>query len=114
MRKSEFELPDGMVYLDGNSLGPLPKGVSERLQQTVRNEWSQLLIKGWNDAGWMHQPANLGDRIARLIGASSGSVMVGDTLSIKIYQTLAAALAMRPERRVVLSCLLYTSDAADE
>lgn len=103
MRKSDFELPNGMVYLDGNSLGPMPKGVSARLQKTVHQEWSQLLIKGWNEAGWMQQPALLGDRIAPLIGAPSGSVMVGDTLSIKIYQALAAALAMRSDRRVIVS-----------
>lgn len=103
MRKSEFELPDGMVYLDGNSLGPLPKAVSKRLEKTVQQEWSQLLIKGWNEAGWMQQPSLLGNRIGQLIGAAKGCVMVGDTLSIKIYQALAAALAMRPERRVIVS-----------
>ncbi len=103
MRKSEFVLPEGMIYLDGNSLGPLPKAASARLQKTVQDEWGQLLIKGWNDAGWMHQPTAIGERIGRLIGAPAGTVMVGDTLSIKIYQALAAALAMRPDRRIIVS-----------
>jgi len=69
MRKVEFELPEGIVYLDGNSLGPLPKGVSEQVQKTILDEWRLLLIKGWNDAGWMDQPSKLGNQIAPLVGA---------------------------------------------
>ncbi len=102
-RKHLFELPAGVIYLDGNSLGPLPKSVRARLDAMVVDEWGERLIRGWNDAGWMAQPARVGDRIARLIGAPAGSVVVGDTLSIKVYQALAAALELRPARRVVLS-----------
>ncbi|CAO3432533.1 kynureninase [Azospirillum endophyticum] len=98
-----FRIADGVIYLDGNSLGPLPIGVEERVARTLVEEWGGELIRAWNSAGWMGQPRKLGDRIARLIGASAGSVVVGDTLSIKVYQALAAALAMRPERRVILS-----------
>ncbi len=98
-----FQLPEGIVYLDGNSLGPLPKTAAARIARTVEAEWGGLLIGGWNEAGWMAQPARLGDRIGRLIGAPAGSVVLGDTLSIKVYQALAAALALRPERRVILS-----------
>ncbi len=98
-----FELPEGVIYLDGNSLGPLPVAARARVDAMLRDEWGQMLITGWNKAGWMGQPMALGDRIGALIGAEPGHVTVGDTLSIKVYQALAAALAMRPERRVVLS-----------
>ncbi len=103
MKKQHFHIPDGLVYLDGNSLGPLPKLASVRVQQTITDEWGELLIRGWNQAGWMDQPGRLGDRIGALIGAPSGSVVIGDTLSIKVYQAVAAALNRQPERAVVLS-----------
>ncbi len=102
-RKSLFEIPKGLIYLDGNSLGPLPRGAADRLQRTARDEWGQMLIGAWNSAGWMDQPAQLGDRIAPLIGAHPGTVMVGETLSIRIYQLLDAALRLRPDRKVILS-----------
>ncbi len=98
-----FDLPEGLVYLDGNSLGPLPRATADHVARTLTDEWGQMLIGGWNKAGWMAQPAALGDRIGRLIGAPAGHVMVGDTLSIKVFQALAAALQMRPDRKVVLS-----------
>ena len=101
--RARFHLPEGLVYLDGNSLGPMPKAVPERVRRTVEDEWGAMLIAGWNEAGWMDWPARLGDRIGRLIGAPAGSTMVGDTLSIKVYQALDAALRMRPDRRVILS-----------
>ncbi len=102
-RKRAFDLPDGVIYLDGNSLGPLPKTVVERVAKTVQSEWGGQLIKGWNTAGWMAQPSRVGDRVGALIGAPAGSVVMGDTLSIKVFQALAAGLAMRPDRRVILS-----------
>ncbi|CAM5472851.1 kynureninase [Frigidibacter albus] len=98
-----FHLPEGMIYLDGNSLGPLPRAAAARLARTVTDEWGEMLITGWNRAGWMDQPARSGDRIARLIGAAPGTVVMGDTLSIKVYQALASALELNPSRRVVLS-----------
>lgn len=98
-----FHLPDGMIYLDGNSLGPLPLAARDRIARTVDAEWGDMLITGWNKAGWMAQPHDLGDRIGRLIGAAKGSTVIGDTLSVKVYQALAAALDMSPDRRVVLS-----------
>jgi len=101
--KHLFDLPEGVIYLDGNSLGPLPRAVPDRLNQMVRDEWAGKLIRGWNDAGWMEQPRRVGDMVGALIGAAKGSVMMGDTLSIKVYQGLAAGLAMRPDRRVILS-----------
>jgi len=101
--RAAFVLPEGIIYLDGNSLGPLPKAAAARVAQAVEAEWGQMLITGWNKAGWMEQPARVGDRIARLIGAEPGTVVMGDTLSIKVYQALASALEMNPTRRVILS-----------
>lgn len=101
--KHRFALPDGMIYLDGNSLGPLPVGVAERLQTMVQNEWGNHLIKGWNVDSWMAQPMRVANKIARLIGAPDGSLTMGDTLSVKVYQALSAALKMRPDRKIILS-----------
>ncbi len=98
-----FQLPEGVIYLDGNSLGPLPRAVPERLRRTLQEEWGEMLVTAWNRAGWIDLPRRLGDRIARLIGAGPGTVVLGDTLSIKVYQALAAALELNPERRVILS-----------
>lgn len=102
-KKHLFDIPEGMIYLDGNSLGPLPKGAAERATKTLTQEWGTQLIKAWNTADWMALPQKVGDRIASFIGAAPGSVATGDTLSIKVYQALAAALKMRPDRRVILS-----------
>jgi kynureninase len=98
-----FHLPDGVIYLDGNSLGPMPVAARKRVDACLADEWAEMLITGWNKAGWMDMPARLGDRIARLIGAEPGSVVLGDTLSIKVYQALASALELRPDRKVILS-----------
>ena len=98
-----FQLPAGVIYLDGNSLGPLPRGVETRLLETVNAEWGERLIRAWNDAAWMTLPRRVGDRVGRLIGAATSSVVMGDTLSVKVYQALAAALDLNPDRRVVLS-----------
>jgi len=98
-----FHLPDGVIYLDGNSLGPLPKAAAGRVGRMMTEEWGKELIRGWNSAGWMTEPRRIGDRIGRLIGAPEGTVVVGDTLSIKVYQALASALELNPARRVILS-----------
>ena len=103
LRKEAFDLPEGVIYLDGNSLGPLPKGAEAKVADVLHAQWGQELIKAWNTAGWMDLPRRVGDRIGGLIGAPVGSVATGDTLSIKVYQALAAALKMRPDRRVILS-----------
>ena len=102
-KKELFDIPDGLIYLDGNSLGPLPKGVAEAVQNTVSVQWGGQLIKGWNTCHWMEQPVRVGNQIAGLIGAPAGSVVMGDTLSIKVFQALAAALAMQPSRKIILS-----------
>ena len=101
--KQRFDLPDGMIYLDGNSLGPLPKSVPDRVAKTVRSEWGGDLITGWNVDNWMAQPLTVANRVARLIGAPAGSTVLGDTLSLKVHQALSAALQMRADRKVILS-----------
>ncbi|MFZ1815867.1 MAG: kynureninase [Rhizobiaceae bacterium] len=98
-----FHLPDGLIYLDGNSLGPLPLNAVQRASGVMADEWGEMLITGWNKAGWMQLPIKIGNRIAKLIGAEEDSVVVGDTLSIKVYQALASAIDLNPERRVILS-----------
>ncbi len=101
--RARFRLPEGVTYLDGNSLGPLPVGAAERAAEVIAGEWGAMAVAGWTRAGWMEAPTRVGDRIARLIGAAPGTTVVGDTLSTRMYQALAAALALRPRRRVVLS-----------
>jgi kynureninase len=101
--RSLFHIPDGVVYLDGNSLGPLPVAATDRVSRMMSEQWGKELIRGWNTAGWMAQPRCIGDRVGRLIGAPEGTVVIGDTLSIKVYQALAAALELNSARRVILS-----------
>lgn len=103
MKKDQFHLPDGMIYLDGNSLGPLPVTAADRVASVMRDEWGQMLITSWNKAGWMALPGKIGDRIGRLIGAPKATVTMGDTLSIKVYQALASALRMNAGRKIILS-----------
>ncbi len=103
LKKDAFILPEGVIYLDGNSLGPMPKAVAARVQGMLQDEWGEMLIRGWNTAGWMDQPSRVGEQVARIIGAPAGSVVMGDTLSLKVFQALAAAVKMNPERRVILS-----------
>jgi kynureninase len=104
--RARFVLPPGQVYLDGNSLGPLPLGAEAAMHRTLREEWGEMAIAGWNRADWMGLPDMLGDRIGRLVGAEAGHVTVGDTLSIRLFQALAAAAAMAEGdvgRRVILT-----------
>ncbi|MCZ4256559.1 kynureninase [Sulfitobacter sp. G21635-S1] len=103
LRKERFILPEGVIYLDGNSLGPMPVDVPARVSGVMNVEWAQMLIRGWNKAGWMAMPSDVGNAVGRLVGAPEGSVVMGDTLSIKVYQALASAVKMRPDRRVILS-----------
>jgi kynureninase len=101
--RAMFHLPEGMTYLNGNSLGPMPRASEAAISRFLNDEWKNELIKGWNSKGWYTQTNTLGDRIGRLIGAPEGSTVVGDTLSIKVFQAVAAALALVPERRLILS-----------
>lgn len=98
-----FEVPEGVVYLDGNSLGPLPKASRERVRHVIDDQWSRQLIKGWNDAGWIDLPQKVGDRIAKLVGAPAGSVLATDSTSVNLFKVLSAALGMQAERAVEVS-----------
>lgn len=102
-----FTLPDGVIYLDGNSLGALPTATAARVASAVTDEWGQGLIRSWNSAGWFELPRKLGDRIARLIGAGLGEVVATDSTSINLYKVLSAALQIAaqdaPGRSVVVS-----------
>ena len=101
--KSKFHLPEGIVYLDGNSLGPLPKTAQNIVQNTILNEWGEMLVTGWNKAGWMDQPSIIGNKIARLVGAAADTITVGDTLSIKVFQALASAASYQTNKKVFLT-----------
>ena len=101
--RDKFFLPRGIIYLDGNSLGALPRVTRRRLNEVIQEEWGERLIRSWNESGWIEAPQRVGDKIARLIGARPGEVIVADSTSINLFKTLAAALALRPERRVILS-----------
>ncbi|MCW3473432.1 kynureninase [Limobrevibacterium gyesilva] len=98
-----FTLPDGVVYLDGNSLGALPRATPARVAEVVAREWGEGLIRSWNDAGWIEAPARIGAKIGRLIGAPAGTVTVADSTSVNLFKLLGAALDQRPDRRVILS-----------
>ncbi|MBO0344119.1 kynureninase [Roseibium sp. CAU 1637] len=103
VKRQAFQVPDGVIYLDGNSLGVLPAHVPARLQQVVAQEWGNSLIRGWNDHGWFDLPAKVGNRIARLIGAEENTVVAADSTSINVFKVLAAALQLRPDRKIILS-----------
>lgn len=101
--REEFTLNDHEIYLDGNSLGPVSKSVRRRVNEVLDDEWGRGLVRSWNDAGWMAEPTRLGDRLAPLIGAQPGEVLVADTLTFLIAKLTLAALEQRPERHVVLT-----------
>lgn len=101
--RAMFDIPEGLIYLNGNSLGPMPKAAPQAMAEFLNDEWRTELIRGWNTKDWFMQTNTLGDRIGRLIGAPAGSTVVGDTLSIKVFQAVAAGLALVPDRRVIMS-----------
>lgn len=105
--KDQFDLPPGVIYLDGNSLGVAPKATAARVQEVVTREWGRDLIKAWNTADWMHLPERVGDKIARLVGAAPGELVVADSTSLNLYKVLAAAIriaqADAPQRKLVVS-----------
>ena len=101
--KKQFILPEGMIYLDGNSLGPMPKNAPDKIHSVLTDEWSKMLINGWNDAAWMFQPEQLGNKISRIIGAENDCVVVGETLSVRVYQALSCALRETRKRKIILT-----------
>ena len=98
-----FELPEGVIYLDGNSLGALAGSVRERVADVVEREWGRGLIRSWNDAGWIDLPQRVGDKIARLVGAAPGEVIAADSTSVNLFKALSVALRARAGRRLVVS-----------
>ena len=105
--REQFSLPPGLIYLDGNSLGVLPKATAARVQQVVQQEWGVDLIQSWNTAGWMELPQRVGDKIARLVGAGAGELVVADSTSVNLFKVLSAALSMAqadtPKRKRIVS-----------
>ena len=105
--RDQFSLPEGVIYLDGNSLGALPRSAAARVAKAVSSEWGDGLIRSWNSAGWFDLPQRLGDKIATLVGASPGTVVATDTTSINLYKVLSAALTIAarhtPQRKRVVS-----------
>ncbi len=105
--REQFVLPPGLIYLDGNSLGVLPRTTAARLQQVVQQEWGVDLIRSWNSAGWIDLPQRVGDKIARLVGAGAGELVVADSTSVNLFKVLSAALSMAqadaPQRRRIVS-----------
>jgi kynureninase len=105
--RTQFSLPAGQIYLDGNSLGVLPHTTAARLQRVVEQEWGADLIRSWNSAGWIDLPQRVGDKIARLVGADAGEVVAADSTSVNLYKVLHAACAMQradaPGRRLIVS-----------
>ena len=103
--RARFELPEHTIYLDGNSLGALPKATAARINSLVREEWGHTLIRSWNSNSWVTMPQTVGEKLARLLGASSAEVIVGDSTSVNIFKLLAGALALQDvnKRRVILS-----------
>ena len=101
--RERFALPEGILYLDGNSLGALPKATAARVQEVIEEEWGKDLIKGWRERGWMALPFRVGEKIARLVGAGPGQVVAIDTTSINLFKLLAGALRLKPGRKTILS-----------
>ncbi|RIV77593.1 kynureninase [Pelagerythrobacter aerophilus] len=101
--RARFDLPQGVIYLDGNSLGALPKATAGRMAQVIRGEWGEGLIRSWNSADWIGMPQRVGGKIAPLIGAAPDEVIACDSTSVNLFKLIAAALRMQPGRKVVLS-----------
>src|SRR5258708_9442707 len=101
--RGQFDLPPDVIYLDGNSLGALPRRTRERIAGVVEREWGRDLIQSWNGADWISVPQRTGDKIAALSGAGKGEVVAADSSSINLFKALSVALGMNPGRRVVVS-----------
>lgn len=101
--RAKFQLPEGVIYLDGNSLGALPKAAPARVAEIVEKEWGEGLIKSWSEAGWYSKPVELGDRIGGLIGAAPGQTVVADSISVNLFKLVCAALDMRPGRKRLIT-----------
>jgi len=99
----KFKLPDNLIYLDGNSLGAMPKTVPAYVEDALLDGWATQLITSWNNKGWHNLPFTLADRLAPMMGAKKGEVLLVDSTSLNLFKTLVAALKMRPDRSIVIS-----------
>ncbi|MFI9383861.1 kynureninase [Kutzneria sp. NPDC052558] len=101
-KRDLFDLDDGVIYLDGNSLGALPRHVPARVADVLNRQWGRQRIRGWTEEGWWDAPQRIGDRIAPLIGAAPGHVVVGDSTSVNVFRAVISALRMTPGRNEIL------------
>ena len=101
--RDEFAIPEGLIYLDGNSLGVLPKRTIARMHQAVTQEWGEGLITSWVKADWVNSPRRVGEKIGRLLGTEPGEVIAGESTSINIFKALTAALSLQEGRNVLLT-----------
>ncbi|HJZ21391.1 MAG TPA: aminotransferase class V-fold PLP-dependent enzyme, partial [Bradyrhizobium sp.] len=101
--RDRFSIPDGVIYLDGNSLGPLPRAARAVFNRTIEQEWGHDLIGSWNSAGWFDMPQRIGDRVGTLLEAAPGQTVVCDTTSINLFKAVHAAMGLRGERDVVIA-----------
>jgi kynureninase len=102
-KKEEFALPEGVIYLDGNSLGPLHGRLPHRLRSVITEEWGDRLVRAWNDDHWWTAPLRLGDRIGALLGAAPGQIVVGESTSVQLFNAITAAARLRADRSVILT-----------
>ncbi|SMD21309.1 kynureninase [Lentzea albidocapillata] len=109
MRRELFDIPEGIIYLDGNSLGAPPKHVAERMQEVVKHQWGTRLIRSWSE-GWWEAPQRIGDRIGRLIGAAEGQVVVGDSTSVNVFKALMGAVKGTSRTEIVVDESTFPTD----
>jgi kynureninase len=101
--RGAFSIPEGVIYLDGNSLGALPLSIAARIDRVIGTEWGERLIRSWNETDWYTLPLSVGDRIAPLLGAGAGEVVVGESTTVSLFRVVAAALGLRPGRSVIVT-----------
>ena len=101
--RGAFSIPEGVIYLDGNSLGALPSSIVARIDRVIGTEWGERLIRSWNETDWYTLPLSVGDRIAPLLGAGAGEVVVGESTTVSLFRVVTAALGLRPGRSVIVT-----------
>ncbi|MGB1361174.1 MAG: kynureninase [Alphaproteobacteria bacterium] len=108
--KELFHIPENVIYLDGNSLGVMPKSAKNRAVHTIDQEWGNGLIKSWNDAGWIDAPTRIGDKLATVLGANKGEIVITDTISINLFKTISYALSLSDNNTILVENYTFPSD----